>query len=69
MMYAGDEYYGDEITSGGTYPQPAPQPPIEQLMEWMDVDGGCETLDGCWVESDGRCEHGSPSWLIHLGLI
>ena len=45
-----------------------PEPSQEQLEEWMD-EGGCEATDGCWVESDGTCEHGCNSWLIDLGLI
>jgi hypothetical protein len=44
------------------------QPSIEQLEEWMD-EGGCEAVDGCWVEPDGQCEHGSISWMLKLGLI
>lgn len=43
-------------------------PDDDTLEEWMD-EGGAEALDGCWVEPDGYCEHGSPSWLLHLGLI
>lgn len=49
-------------------PPTRPQPSTEQLAEWMN-DGGCEALDGCWVEPDGHCPHGSPSWMLHLGLI
>lgn len=44
------------------------QPSLETLMEW-EAEGGCEAIDGCWVEPDGRCSHGCPSWLIVLGLI
>ncbi len=43
-------------------------PSVDQLEEWLEA-GGCEALDGCWVEPDGVCPHGSPSWLLHLGLI
>ena len=43
-------------------------PTHEQLEEWMN-EGGAEATDGCWVEPDGRCEHGKPSWLIVLGMI
>jgi len=47
----------------------AAQPPtIEQLMDWL-TDSGCEATDGCWVEHDGVCPHGKPSWLIVAGLI
>ena len=44
------------------------EPDHTTLMEWDD-EGGCETLDGCWVEPDGRCEHGFPSWLRWKGMI
>ena len=43
-------------------------PTLEQVKEWMN-EGGAEATDGCWVEPDGRCEHGKPSWLIVLGMI
>jgi hypothetical protein len=43
-------------------------PPIDKLEAWS-MDGGCEATDGCWVEADGYCEHGKPSWLIHLGFL
>lgn len=44
-------------------------PDIETVMAWIDDDGGCEATDGCWVEPDGRCPHGKPSWAIWLGLV
>ena len=43
-------------------------PSLEQINEWLD-EGGAEATDGCWVEPDGTCEHGKPSWLIVMGLI
>ena len=43
-------------------------PDDETLQEWM-MDSGCEAIDGCWVEPDGTCPHGSPSWLMALGFI
>ena len=45
-------------------------PDVETLIGWED-DGGCEAAcpDHCWVEPDGTCEHGHPSWLLKLGLI
>lgn len=43
-------------------------PDLETLEEW-ESDGGCEATDGCWVETDGTCEHGKRSWLLVLGLI
>jgi hypothetical protein len=45
-----------------------PEPTTSQLEEWM-MDGVAEATDGCRIEPDGTCEHGHPSWLIHLGLI
>jgi hypothetical protein len=45
------------------------QPSLEQLMAWVLGEGGCEATDGCWVEADGTCPHGKPSWMIVLGLI
>ncbi len=51
------------------YPVPTEEEPdIEMLEEWM-MDGGCEATDGCWVEQDGVCEHGHPSWLLAMGMI
>jgi hypothetical protein len=45
-------------------------PPVEELLRQLEEDGGgCEATDGCWVEPDGHCEHGQPSWLLALGLI
>ena len=52
------------------YPDPTVEPPdFETLMEWMWEDGGCEATDGCWIEPDGICSHGHPSWLLRFGLI
>ncbi|MBE3118073.1 MAG: hypothetical protein IMZ50_04855 [Candidatus Atribacteria bacterium] len=45
-----------------------PGPSAVQVIEWME-EGGAEATDGCWVEPDGTCEHGCPSWLIEMGLI
>jgi len=46
----------------------AGMPSIEQMQSWMS-EGGAEARDGCWVEPDGTCEHGSPSWLLAIGVI
>jgi len=43
-------------------------PTYAMLIEWA-ADSGCEATDGCWVETDGRCKHGCPSWQVELGLI
>ncbi len=51
-----------------TWPEPTSDPPdLETLEQWMWEDGGCEATDSCWVEPDGRCPHGYPSWLLYLG--
>lgn len=53
-----------------TWPAPTvDEPDLETLEIWMIEDGGCEASDGCWVEPDGRCPHGHPSWFVRLGLI
>ena len=44
------------------------KPSMDDMRDW-DMAGGCETTDGCWVEPDGECQHGHPSWLIYLGWI
>ena len=52
------------------WPEPtAAQPDFDDLQEWMDDEGGSEATDGCWVEPDGVCSHGYPSWLLYLGFI
>jgi len=45
-------------------------PSIETLIQW-EAEGGCEAAcpHGCWVEADGTCSHGNPSWLLRMGLI
>lgn len=52
------------------WPKPTvPEPDFKTLVDWEFQQGGCEATDGCWVEPDGTCPHGHPSWLIVLGLI
>jgi len=52
------------------WPQPtADQPSVYDLWDWDDEYGGCEATDGCWVDSEGTCEHGHPSWLVRLALV
>ena len=52
------------------WPEPTtPAPDLETIEEWMWEDGGCEATDACWVEPDGVCSHGHPSWLLRLGLV
>jgi Protein of unknown function (DUF2958) len=70
MILARFEATGTGISAGPPpdVPGTAAEPTVDQLQEWMS-EGGCETPDGCWVEPDGRCEHGEPSWLLKLGMI
>jgi len=49
-------------------PSKARMPDVETLMAW-ESEGGCEAVDSCWVEPDGVCPHGCPSWLLVMGLI
>jgi len=51
--------------------EPKLEPPdVETLIAW-EAEGGCEAAcpHHCWVEPDGICNHGNPSWLLRLGLI
>ena len=41
----------------------------EEMMERSLSDDLVEALDGCFVEDDGICPHGWPSWLRYAGLI
>jgi hypothetical protein len=45
-------------------------PDMETLIEW-EAEGGCEAAcpHRCWVEPDGHCPHGNPSWLLKMGFI
>ena len=45
------------------------RPSLQELQRQIEEDGGCEATDGCFVEPDGTCDHGQPSWLLVLGLI
>lgn len=55
-------------TEGLKHRATTPVPEVAQLEEWMS-DAGCQATDGCWVEPDGKCEHGHSSWMLHMGLI
>jgi hypothetical protein len=67
------------MTENDTTPKPAwedqwpaptaEEPDIEDIIEWHDEAGGCEATDGCWVEPDGVCQHGYPSWLLYRLMI
>lgn len=62
---------GQEIAMKEKYPEAieVDEIPSEEYIKDWSMDGGCETPDGCWVEEDGICEHGYPSWLRIMGLI
>lgn len=58
------------LTYRSHWPDPTTDTPdLETIEEWMWEDAGCEATDGCWVEVDGRCPHGHPSWLLRMGLV
>lgn len=46
-----------------------PDPPSEDELMDMFMDGECTATDGCLVEPDGVCPHGHKSWLLVLGMI
>jgi len=51
------------------WPEPLdPEPNACDLERWA-FDSVVEATDGCLVEPDGICEHGHPSWLLHLALV
>ena len=59
-----------ESSRKGKYPTPTVDAPdMFELLEGSLLDSGCEATDGCWVEPDGICSHGHPSWLLRMGLI
>ena len=45
------------------------RPPTYQTLKKWAEQGIAKTPCGCKTESDGRCQHGRPSWLIIAGLI
>lgn len=50
--------------------QPLKCIPCQKTLERWFNDGGCKAVScGCWIEPDGHCEHGNPSWLMALGWI
>lgn len=58
------------MTLDGEWPEPLEdEPSPEGVRALIDDAGGCDATDGCWVEPDGTCEHGHPSWALRLGLI
>jgi len=63
-VFAPCAHYGRVIRVRGDHWAPT----IRCLERQMD-NGVVETPDGCWVEPDGHCQHGFPSWLLLAGLI
>ena len=74
--------YGDTIECGSCdswldfddrvnkdLPEPSWAPTFSDIHRWMNGSENAMALDECEVEPDGHCEHGSPSWIRHLGLI
>lgn len=58
------------ITGTGWLPRTPPDIDLlEKAMDDFENTGGCDALDGCRVDADGECEHGSPSILIARGII
>lgn len=45
-------------------------PSLEALQSFLFSDDRIECLDECEMfEPDGICEHGSPTWLVAVGLV
>lgn len=66
-----DVDYRPRRSTTETEPKVTLEPPdLETLIAW-EAEGGCEAAcpHNCWVECDGTCPHGNPSWLLKLGLI
>ncbi len=49
--------------------KPSKKPPSQKTLERWSMDGVAKAVDGCKVEPDGTCPHGSPSWLLKLGYL
>lgn len=46
------------------------EPSIKKMETWMRKGRAkARCPHGCWVEPDGVCQHGNPSWLLYLGYI
>jgi hypothetical protein len=57
-------------TAKTQWPEPTvPEPSFEEIESWIFDEETPEATDGCWIEPDGVCPHGHPSWLLRLGLI
>jgi hypothetical protein len=59
----------EKVKKTRRWPEPTTEEPdMDTLEEWL-MDSGCEATDGCWIEHDGVCPHGYPSWFLYLGVI
>ena len=47
------------------------RPSLEEIMRDDWDRGGCYAAcaEYCFVEPDGHCEHGRPSWMLVMGVI
>jgi hypothetical protein len=66
---AAERERGARARKGAAGRRRRPHPSQRTLERWVHEGGGVYAVDGCWVEPDGVCEHGSESWLLRLGLI
>ncbi|MGB5222956.1 MAG: hypothetical protein WBN60_18145 [Polyangiales bacterium] len=52
------------------WPEPTDARPSARELTEFCVGGVSRATDGCYpVPAEGRCFHGSPSWLLYLGLV
>lgn len=56
------------MTDKKNKPHPnAQEPDIATLKEWVrDTMGEAACPSECWIEHDGHCPHGYPSWVAVL---
>jgi len=59
---------GDELrrAGAGLWPKPTTQRTVSDVALGQSRN---EATDGCYVEEDGVCPHGYPSWLLYYQLI
>jgi hypothetical protein len=51
-----------------TWPTPTVEQPDDDDLNEQVSEGVVQATDGCDIELDGICEHGHPSWPLHLGI-
>jgi hypothetical protein len=65
-----EEAYNQATMREEAWPEPTDsRPDSEDLQDMLTGEIDAEATDGCYVEPDGVCEHGHPSWPLYLGLI